>query len=107
LHRELDQFQQLAEKLDPTLAQASEKAGSKIRYQINRLRRLAANAELRKNADLKRHANALSLALYPHGHLQEREIGGAYFLGRYGTQLIQQLLDTAKIDCTDHQVYYL
>jgi len=107
LHRELDQFEQVAEQLDPTLAQASATAGSKMRYQMNRLRRLAANAELRKNADLKRHANAISMALYPNGHLQEREIGGVYFLGRYGTQLIQQLLDVSKTECTDHQVYYL
>jgi uncharacterized protein YllA (UPF0747 family) len=107
LHHELEQLTRTIEKIDPTLVKAAQKSTAKMQYQMNRLRRLAANAELRKSQDLKRHAEALSTSLFPNQNLQEREIGEVYFLARYGLQLVDQLLETAHPDCTDHQVFYL
>ena len=43
-----------------------------MRYQMNRLRRLAAKFQLQREASLDRHAEAVSQALYPDGVLQER-----------------------------------
>jgi hypothetical protein len=70
--------------LDEGLGRSAQVSASKMRYQMNRLRRMAANFELQKEASLGRHAQAVVQALYPHGGLQERLIGAAYFLARYG-----------------------
>jgi bacillithiol synthase len=95
------------EKLDSTLMGASETAGSKINYQLDRLRQLASAAELRRNDVVARHAQALSNALYPNGALQEREVPSAYFLARHGTELLHSIYDTMHTDCHDHQILEL
>ena len=53
---------------------------------------------------IARHAEQLSNALYPNKVLQEREVGGMYFLARYGEQLLQDIFSTMHADCHDHQV---
>ncbi len=58
-------------------------SASKMRYQMNRLRRLAATFELNKEASLRKHAEAMTLHLFPEGHPQERVIAGVWFLAAY------------------------
>lgn len=103
----LGRLRQSLEKLDSTLVAASQTAGSKINYQLDRLRQLASAAELRRNEVINRHAQSLSEALYPNGALQERGIAGIYFLARHGTELLQSIHDTMHTDCHDHQVLEL
>jgi bacillithiol biosynthesis cysteine-adding enzyme BshC len=93
--------------LDPTLVEAAERAGSKIRYQLDRLRERAARAQLRRSEETAAHAASLSNALFPQKEPQERVIGAMSFLGRYGTQLLLTLYDAAKTGCPDHQVVCL
>ncbi|MGA8620031.1 MAG: bacillithiol biosynthesis cysteine-adding enzyme BshC [Candidatus Sulfotelmatobacter sp.] len=95
------------EKLDPTLGGASETAGSKMNYQLDRLRQLASAAELRRSEVISRHAQALSQALYPNDALQERGVAGVYFLARHGTELLRSIHDMIQIDCHDHQILEL
>jgi bacillithiol synthase len=95
------------EKLDPTLADAAENAASKMRHQLQSLRDKAARAEARKNTELQRHADELSTLLYPNKNLQEREVGSAYFLLKYGKGVIDQLTQKLKPECLDHQVVEL
>ena len=95
------------ERLDPTLVEAAEHAGSKIRYQLDRLRERAARAQLRRSEETAAHAASLSHSLFPEKEPQERVIGAISFLGRYGTQLLLTLYDAAKTGCPDHQVVYL
>ena len=54
-----------------------------------------------------RHAEALSHALYPENALQERGIAGFYFLAHHGTELLQELYETLRTDCHDHQILEL
>lgn len=91
-------------RVDPTLVEAATRAGSKMDYQINRLRARAARAELRRIEVLGRHAALLSNALYPDKTLQEREVGGIYFLSRYGNDFLQQIYREIRPDCLDHQL---
>jgi uncharacterized protein YllA (UPF0747 family) len=56
---------------------------------------------------VSRHAETLSQALYPDKGLQERAIGGLYFLARYGRDFLQQLYDAIQPDCHDHQILEL
>jgi len=95
------------ERLDPTLVEAAERAASKVRYQLERLRERAARAQLRRNEETSAHALALSNSLYPEKEPQERVTGALSFLGRYGKNLLLTLYDAAKTGCPDHQVVYL
>jgi uncharacterized protein YllA (UPF0747 family) len=89
------------------LARSAQTAGNKMRYQMNRLRRLAANFELQKQASLRKHADAIMLNLYPNAHLQERLLGGIVFLARYGDTLPALLIEHAAQECPGHRVLYL
>jgi bacillithiol biosynthesis cysteine-adding enzyme BshC len=104
LEQALAQIQQPLEKLDKTLVDAAENAGSKMRYQLQGLRDKAARAEARKNTEVLRHADELITALYPNKELQEREVGAAYFLLKYGTDVLQQIKEQAQSGCGEHQV---
>ena len=95
------------EKLDRTLVDAAETARSKMQYQLERLQAQAARAEAQKGELVSRHADTLSHALYPDKGLQERTIGGVYFLARYGRELLSQLYDAIQLDCHDHQILEL
>lgn len=94
------------QNLDPTLARAGKRAESRVLYELDRLRRKAANAELRKNGEVSRHAEWLSANLFPSRGLQEREIAGVSFLARYGNDLIGRLVDACG-GCTGHQLINL
>jgi uncharacterized protein YllA (UPF0747 family) len=76
-------------------------------YQLTRLEGRAAAAEARKNAEIARHAEQISNALFPHKNLQEREFAGIVFIAKYGTTLLQQIFDRTELNCPDHQVLYL
>jgi bacillithiol synthase len=93
-------------RLDKTLVESAENAGSKIRHQLEQLRARAARAELRQSEVVARHANLLSNTLYPDKTLQEREIAGIYFVSRHGRELLPELYACIHTDCFDHQVIY-
>jgi len=95
------------EKLDRTLVDAAETARSKMQHQLEKLYAQAARAEAQKGELVSRHAEHLSEALYPDRGLQERGIGGIYFLARYGRELLDQLHDAVHSDCNDHQILEL
>lgn len=87
---------------DKGLGQSAETAAGKIRYQMNRLRTLAANFQLQKEASLNRHAESIYHALYPDGTLQERVHGAAYYFARYGGELAETLCEQAENTCPGH-----
>ena len=93
--------------LDNGLGRSAQVSASKMRYQMNRLRRMAANFELQKEASLARHAQAVTQALHPHNNLQEREIGAAFYLARYGSPLVEKLIQEAGDGCPGHKLIRL
>jgi hypothetical protein len=94
-------------EIDPGLGRSADVSASKMRYQMNRLRRLAANYQLQTETSLRRHVDALYLNLFPDQHPQERIIGAAAFLARYGDSLIPQLVDQAAQECPGHKAIFL
>jgi bacillithiol synthase len=93
--------------VDRTLVDAAETAVSKMHHQLERLYAQAARAELQKGELVSRHAETLSHMLYPEKGLQERGIGGIYFLARYGRELLPQIYEAIQPDCHDHQILEL
>jgi uncharacterized protein YllA (UPF0747 family) len=93
--------------LDAGLGRSADTAAGKMRYQMNRLRRLAANFQLQKEAALGRHAETIANALYPGGVLQERLHGAAYYFARYGFSLAEDLVAHAANACPGHTALWL
>jgi bacillithiol synthase len=91
-------------KLDSTLIGATDRARTRMWYQINQLHRRASRAELLRNEVIARHADTLSHFLYPNRALQEREVAGISFVARYGPQLLADLYQQINPDCHDHKV---
>lgn len=104
LEQALAAIQKPLETLDRTLLDAAENAGSKMRYQLQGLRDKAARAEGRKNTELHRHADELSMLLYPNKELQEREVGALYFLLKYSPGVVEKIKAAADTACAAHQV---
>jgi bacillithiol biosynthesis cysteine-adding enzyme BshC len=93
--------------LDRTLVDAAQTAGSKMHHQLERLYTQAARADAQKGELVGRHAEMLSQTLYPGRELQERGIGGLYFVARYGSELLRSLHESIHTDCHDHQILEL
>jgi len=93
--------------LDAGLGRSAETAASKMRYQMNRLRRLAANFQVQKETSLARHAEAITQALFQEGNLQERVHGAAYYFARHGVELTAELVSLAGDTCPGHKVLWL
>jgi bacillithiol biosynthesis cysteine-adding enzyme BshC len=99
--------------LDASLGKSAEVSASKMRYQMDRLRRMAATFELQKEGSLKKHAEAMTLHLFPEGHPQERVIAGAWFVAGFEAQggsaegLVARLVDEAASTCPGHIVVRL
>jgi bacillithiol biosynthesis cysteine-adding enzyme BshC len=107
LDAELTALVEWTRMLDAGLGQSAETAAGKIRYQMSRLRTLAANFELQRQASLNRHAEAIGHALYPGGALQERQHGAAYYFARYGLDLAETLTTQAASNCPGHTAMWL
>jgi bacillithiol synthase len=93
--------------MDESLGRAAEVSGSKMLYQMNRLRRMAATFELQKEASLRKHAEAIVLNVFPGGHPQERVVAGVWFMARYGDGLVEKLVGVAGNQCPGHVVVRL
>ncbi len=102
LDRELQAVTAWMESVDAGLGHSATIAASKMRYQMNRLRRLAANLELERAPALRRHAALLRQQLVPNGHLQERVLSAAWFLRNDPTALAATLVAAAGNDCDGH-----
>ena len=103
---ELDGLTEYLSGMDASLGRSAEVSGSKMRYQMNRLRRMAATHELAKDASLRKHASAISLNVFPNGHPQERVVAGVWFLARY-EGLISRFVEEAARMCGGHSVVRL
>jgi bacillithiol synthase len=107
LDAELGPLLEYVKAMDTGLGRSAETAASKMRYQMNRLRRLAANFEMQREGSLRRHAETIERALNPGGILQERVHGAAYYFARYGFELAETLTGLAGDPCPGHKAVWL
>lgn len=107
LDTELDALVAWMQSLDQGLGQSAETAAGKMRYQMDRLRRLAENFQLQRESSLGRHAQTISNAIFPEGALQERVHGAAYYFARHGLELAEMLVGQAAGGCSEHLVLWM
>jgi bacillithiol biosynthesis cysteine-adding enzyme BshC len=107
LDTELSALATYMHSLDPGLGRAADVSSSKMRYQMNRMRRLAANYELRRDQTLGRDAGLIALNLFPNRHPQERILGAVWFLSRCGEDLPELLVEQAGQQCPGHKAIWL
>ncbi len=89
---------------DPTLAQALERSGRKIRHQVSRIERKTGREALRRDARAARDAASLYGLIYPERTLQERVYSILPFLAKHGFDLVSQIYDAIQLDCPDHRL---
>jgi len=113
LDQALNAAQEYLGRLDESLGKSAEVSASKMRYQMDRLRRLAATFEMQRKASLRKHAEAMTLHLFPNAHPQERMLAGVWFLAAWESAhgdrggLIARLVEEAASPCADHLVLHL
>ncbi len=106
LNEELETLTEWMGRMDTELGKSAEVAANKMRYQMDRLRRLATTYVSQKEAGLKKHVDALYLNLFPEQHPQERVVGAAAFLAKQGEGLAAQLVEIAAQECPGHRVIF-
>jgi bacillithiol synthase len=107
LDTELSALATFLHSLDPGLGRAADVSSSKMRYQMNRIRRMAATYELQREQTLGRDAALIALNLFPNRHPQERILGAVWFLSRYGDGLAELLVEQAGQQCPGHKAIWL
>jgi bacillithiol biosynthesis cysteine-adding enzyme BshC len=107
MDKELEALMEYLTGMDASLGRAAEVSGSKMSYQMNRLRRMAATVQLQKEASLRKHAEAITLNVFPDGYPQERVVAGVWFIAKYGDGLVERLVGVAGNQCPGHVVVRL
>lgn len=107
MNAELADLTQWLSGLNAELGRSAEVSAGKMRYQMDRLRRLASTYILQKDTTLKKHVDALYRNLFPDGHPQERLLGSAALLARSSGQLIADLVGVAAEQCPGHKAVFL
>ncbi|MFP5207398.1 MAG: bacillithiol biosynthesis cysteine-adding enzyme BshC, partial [Acidobacteriota bacterium] len=92
---------------DEGLGKSAETAANKMQYQMSRLRGMAENFQLQREASLRKHAQIVSQALFPGGVMQERVHAAAYYFARYGLELAEMLCAQAEKTCPGHAALWL
>lgn len=107
LNAELEPLLAWMQTVDEGLGRSGATAANKMRYQMNRMRRLAANFQLSKEDALRRRAQAITNALLPGGVLQERVHGAAWYFAHHGLQLAETIATHAASNCNGHMLVWL
>jgi bacillithiol biosynthesis cysteine-adding enzyme BshC len=105
LDTELKEVEHWMATMDANLGKSAGVAASKMRYQMNRLRRLAANWQLERENYLRKHADAVTRTIFPNGIVQERLLAGIQILALSDLDLATMLVENAEQDCPGHRVF--
>jgi bacillithiol biosynthesis cysteine-adding enzyme BshC len=99
-------LEQALAALDPTLRDAAQGAGQKIRHQWEQLQARAGRSLARRNGEVAQQARYLDHCLYPGRQLQERVLAAAYWMGRY-PDLLTRLHASVDPAAPEHQIVEL
>jgi bacillithiol biosynthesis cysteine-adding enzyme BshC len=92
------------ESIDPTLVPAMENTLTRMQAALNTLKEKTIAAQKRQHDISLRQLDRVSINLFPHSHLQEREMNLIYYLNKYGLEFLRWLRSELVIDKFMHQI---
>jgi bacillithiol biosynthesis cysteine-adding enzyme BshC len=104
---QLEKLRTSLAKVDPTLAEALKGGRENILSNLTRLRQRFVASQSKRDETTHTQIERAFTVLYPEKALQEREINVAYFLARYGYELIDRIYAEINLSSPDHQLMYL
>jgi bacillithiol biosynthesis cysteine-adding enzyme BshC len=107
LEREMAQVEEALAALDPTLRAAAESARGRALHQIESLHEKSVRALKKKDQTRADRLRRTRDALLPGGSFQERGLGVASLVARYGTAVIAEIADRVDLFATGHQILQL
>jgi bacillithiol biosynthesis cysteine-adding enzyme BshC len=92
------------ESIDPTLVPAMENTLTRMQAALNTLKEKTIAAQKRQHDISLRQLDRVSINLFPHSNLQEREMNLIYYLNKYGLEFLRWLRGELVIDKFMHQI---
>ena len=90
--------------VDPTLAGAAETTRDRMLESLKTLQGKIVQASKRKDDTVRRQLQRTRALAFPGGHPQERAISLTFFINRYGTGLVERLIETLPLETDKHYV---
>ena len=88
--------------IDPTLEGAARSTLGKIQHDMQALRGKMLQAAKRRDETLRRQFTSVRTQAFPDGAPQERQVGFAVFLNKYGPALVERLASELPLDSGRH-----
>ncbi len=107
IDEQLEKLRASLAAVDLSLADALKGGREKIVYQLTNLRTRFVNNRSKRDETMNQHIERLFAVLYPNKGLQERELNFAYFLARYGYDVIDQIYAATEPGSGEHKLIYL
>jgi uncharacterized protein YllA (UPF0747 family) len=104
VHRTMQRLIEVMPALDPTLSGAAKTTLGKMEHDLRGLHTKVIHAAKKRDDILRRQFTRAQAQVFPLGHPQERTLSVAFFLNRYGSALIDRLLDELPLDLGYHWV---
>jgi uncharacterized protein YllA (UPF0747 family) len=104
VHRSMQRLAEAMPDLDPTLAGAARTTLGKMEHELRGLHAKVIHAAKRRDETLRRQFGRAQAQVFPLGHPQERTLGIAFFLNRYGPAAVDRLLAELPLDLGYHWV---
>jgi bacillithiol biosynthesis cysteine-adding enzyme BshC len=91
-------------QIDPTLEGAVQSTLGRMQHDLKTLHNKVIQAAKRRDETLRRQFHRTQALTFPHGQPQEREVGFAWFLNRFGPALVDRLLEDLPLEMGRHWV---
>jgi bacillithiol biosynthesis cysteine-adding enzyme BshC len=88
--------------VDPTLAGAADTTRDRMIDSLKQLQGKMIQAAKRKDETLRRQFLRTQALVFPGGHPQERDLSLPFFFNRYGTGLVDRLVEVLPLDTSRH-----
>jgi len=100
----MEQLAASVAQIDATLEGAARSALGRMQDDLKKLQSKIIQAAKRKDETLRRQFQHVQAQAFPGGHPQERAVGFVQFLNKYGSVLIDRLLEEMPADMGVHWV---
>lgn len=104
ISRAMQRIVEVIPSVDPTLAGAAQTTLGRMEHDLRNLQGKVIQAAKKRDETLRRQFTRAQAQIFPGGQPQERTLGLAFFLNRYGSALIDRLLEELPLEMGQHWV---